>query len=319
MERLTIFALCLPAAFSIAAPRIDAQTNGPVAQNNNAGVAVNGNLHANNGHPNAAVSHGIARGPVSFAPGTINSHPVGIGGQPGMNPPTKYSPFLRPLNPTLAAMSARQGARFYNVRSTEDTLARNEIAQIRPPIASAPRAPRADNLQPITDDSLRRDMVETQLNTMDTPRAQISQPTSLRNLANGSTTQHTARWNWRDRNNRFGYFDALRRHRHEWHNRDWWRQHCNTIVFNSGGYYFLDAGYWYPALGYDPELQLLRSGRTDLYLRQSVTRSGHRERSGGIAGGRLLRRSDNWLAQRGDASGPCQFSTRLRLAHYRSN
>src|SRR5260370_26506318 len=252
MERLTIFALCLRAAFSIAAPRIDAQTNGRVAQNNNAGVAVNGNLHANNGHPNAAVSHGIARGPVSFAPGTINSHPVGIGGQPGMNPPTKYSPFLRPLNPTLAAMSARQGARFYNVRSTEDTLARNEIAQIRPPIASAPRAPRADNLQPITDDSLRRDMVETQLNTMDTPRAPISQPTSSRNLANGSTTQHTARWNWRDRNNRFGYFDALRRHRHEWHNRDWWRQHCNTIVFNSGGNYFLEPVYWHPALDYDP-------------------------------------------------------------------
>jgi len=48
------------------------------------------------------------------------------------------------------------------------------------------------------------------------------------------------------------YFDAVRCHRHEWHNRDWWKRNCNTIVFVTGGYYFLDAGYWYPAWGYDP-------------------------------------------------------------------
>jgi len=251
MERLTIFALCSLAAFTIAVPRIHAQTNGSVAQNNGGNAAVNGNSHANNGHPNAAVSHGIARGPVSFAPGMIKSQPVGIGGQPGINTRTSYSRFLRPLNPTLAAMSARQSERSYNLRSNIDVLARREIAQGSPPIASAQRFVRADNLQPITDDSVRRGMVETQLNTIDTPRAQLSPPTGVRNSANRSTTQDTARWNWRDRNNRLSYFDALRRHRHEWHNRDWWRQHCNTIVFNSGGYYFLDAGYWYPALGYD--------------------------------------------------------------------
>ena len=27
---------------------------------------------------------------------------------------------------------------------------------------------------------------------------------------------------------------------------------CNTVVFVTGGYYFLDASYWYPAWGYDP-------------------------------------------------------------------
>jgi hypothetical protein len=40
--------------------------------------------------------------------------------------------------------------------------------------------------------------------------------------------------------------------RHERHDRDWWRQHFRTIVFILGGYYYWDAGYWYPALGYDP-------------------------------------------------------------------
>jgi hypothetical protein len=48
------------------------------------------------------------------------------------------------------------------------------------------------------------------------------------------------------------YLEAFRAHQHEWHDRDWWKRNCNTIVFVAGGYYFLDAGYWYPAWGYDP-------------------------------------------------------------------
>jgi hypothetical protein len=251
MKLVRILAFCLMPGLAITVQTAHAQTNGSVAQNNSAGVAVNGNSHANNGHPNAAVSHGIARGPVSVAPGMVNSHPVGISGQPDINARTNYSPSLRPLNPTLAAMSARQSERTYNLHPNIGVLAKREIAQGSPPIASAQRFVRADNLQPINNDSARRDTVETQLNTMNAQRAQISQPTA-RDLANRSTTQHAAGWNWRDRNNRLSYFDALRRHRHEWHNRDWWRQHCNTIVFNSGAFYFLDAGYWYPALGYDP-------------------------------------------------------------------
>jgi hypothetical protein len=54
------------------------------------------------------------------------------------------------------------------------------------------------------------------------------------------------------KNNRLSYFDALRRHRGERHDCNWWRRHFTTIVFVSSGYYFWDAGYWYPALGYDP-------------------------------------------------------------------
>jgi hypothetical protein len=47
------------------------------------------------------------------------------------------------------------------------------------------------------------------------------------------------------------YSEACRRHR-QWRDRHWWDQNCTTIVFVNSGYYFLDAGYWYPALGYDP-------------------------------------------------------------------
>jgi Putative peptidoglycan binding domain len=48
------------------------------------------------------------------------------------------------------------------------------------------------------------------------------------------------------------YNDAFRRHWHEWHDRNWWHNNCETIVFVNTGYYFLDGGYWYPAYGYDP-------------------------------------------------------------------
>ena len=46
--------------------------------------------------------------------------------------------------------------------------------------------------------------------------------------------------------------EAFRRHWHESHDRNWWHDHCDTIVFVNTGYYFLDGSYWYPAYGYDP-------------------------------------------------------------------
>src|SRR5437899_2098593 len=54
------------------------------------------------------------------------------------------------------------------------------------------------------------------------------------------------------KNNHLSFSDALRGHRQEWHDCNWWRQHFTTIVFVSGGYFFLDGCYWYPAWGYDP-------------------------------------------------------------------
>jgi Putative peptidoglycan binding domain len=36
------------------------------------------------------------------------------------------------------------------------------------------------------------------------------------------------------------------------HNRDWWRRHCAAIIFFDWGFWAWDAGWWYPAWGYDP-------------------------------------------------------------------
>jgi hypothetical protein len=60
------------------------------------------------------------------------------------------------------------------------------------------------------------------------------------------------RHHWNGKKHHINYSDASRRHRHEWHDRNWWKRNCDTIVFVNSAYYFLDAGYWYPAWGYDP-------------------------------------------------------------------
>ena len=47
------------------------------------------------------------------------------------------------------------------------------------------------------------------------------------------------------------YAEALRRYRHERHDRAWWHRHFTTIVLVGGGYYYWNAGYWCPAWGFD--------------------------------------------------------------------
>jgi hypothetical protein len=53
-------------------------------------------------------------------------------------------------------------------------------------------------------------------------------------------------------NVRLSFSEAVRRYRHERHDRIWWKQHFTTIVLVGGGFYYFDAGYWFPAWGYNP-------------------------------------------------------------------
>src|SRR5437870_2652127 len=47
-------------------------------------------------------------------------------------------------------------------------------------------------------------------------------------------------------------YAVFRNYHREWHDRGWWRSHCDRIIFVSGGWYYWNAGYWFPAWGYDP-------------------------------------------------------------------
>src|SRR5438876_832585 len=47
-------------------------------------------------------------------------------------------------------------------------------------------------------------------------------------------------------------YAAFRLYRPVWHDRFWWRNHYSRVVLISGGWYYWNAGFWYPAWGYDP-------------------------------------------------------------------
>jgi len=238
--------------FAIATSSADGQTNAPLGQNSSHGAA-NGRSHATTAHPNASVMQNIARGPVGFGSRTINSYAPQIAGQHAIDLRPTYLPFMRPMNPTLAAMSVRQSARTYNVQPITGMVPRSAIAQNTLPLANDQRVVRTQNLQPITGNLVKREISEglETINTQRMARNNNVQPIT-RDLANRETRQHTAKWNQQTGRNRFSFSDALRRNRHEWHNCNWWKQHFTTIVFVNSGYYYLNAGYWYPAWGYDP-------------------------------------------------------------------
>lgn len=48
---------------------------------------------------------------------------------------------------------------------------------------------------------------------------------------------------------------SLRRKR-ERHDRAWWNKRYNRIVRAGTGFYVFDEGYWFPALGYDPDADI---------------------------------------------------------------
>jgi len=92
----------------------------------------------------------------------------------------------------------------------------------------------------------------------------------------------------------------------QWHDRDWWRRHFRTIVLVLGGYYCWDAGYWYPAWGYDPSYSYDDDGPIYAY--------------GNLLPDQVIANVQNQLHQDGYYPGPItgaiNASTRAVLVNY---
>jgi hypothetical protein len=58
--------------------------------------------------------------------------------------------------------------------------------------------------------------------------------------------------NWRGTRFSGAQYSAFRNYSRTYHDRGWWRSHYPRIVFYFGAPYYWDAGYWFPAWGYDP-------------------------------------------------------------------
>jgi hypothetical protein len=134
------------------------------------------------------------------------------------------------------------------------------------------------------------------------------------NIQSGDLSQHSTTrvgqarrgQNQSQTNSRNSAVAAPRQDRHEWHDREWWRRHFSTIVFVLGGYYYWDAGYWYPALGYDPNYSYDDDGPIYAY--------------GNLLPDQVIANVQTALQQDGYYSGPITGSlnsaTRAAIANY---
>jgi hypothetical protein len=58
--------------------------------------------------------------------------------------------------------------------------------------------------------------------------------------------------NWRGDAFRGQRYTVFRNYNRQWHPRSWWTSHYNRIVFVNNGWWYWNAGYWFPAWGYAP-------------------------------------------------------------------
>lgn len=245
------FPTCLIATLTICIHSLDGQTSVAVAQNS-ARPATNAVAQASNARPNGPISPNVGRVAIRTAIRTAYSRPAQTTAQRPLNLRPNYSASARPLNPTLAAMNARRSARTYNVQPSAELLARNDVAPSTLPMTNLQRDARPYNLQPARNNRAREDLAQGGLATPDVQTGgKILRPPSDK-LPATETPQSKTRHHSDGSKHHRSFSDAFRCHRHEWHDRNWWKQNCATIVLVSSGYYFLDAGYWYPAWGYDP-------------------------------------------------------------------
>jgi len=228
------------------------QTSVPVSQNAPRAVPNNG-VRVSSGRPTNSNLPNLPRGPVNAGPRAFGMLPNQIQNQLPTNFRANRPRFVRQLTPNVAVTGLRQYPRAYNLQPSADALPRSEIERPTPPVTNPQSAVQTDDPRPTIGVPPAQGISEG-LETADTqPVAKNDsvEPTA-RELTNGQVREHKGKFKDQAGKNRFSYSDALRRNWHEWHNRDWWKQHCNTIVFVAGGYYFLDSSYWYPAWGYDP-------------------------------------------------------------------
>jgi hypothetical protein len=51
------------------------------------------------------------------------------------------------------------------------------------------------------------------------------------------------------------HYEVFRSYHPEWHDSGWYHSHYPNVTLIAGGYYFFNAGYWFPAWGYNPSAQ----------------------------------------------------------------
>jgi Putative peptidoglycan binding domain len=66
--------------------------------------------------------------------------------------------------------------------------------------------------------------------------------------------------NWRGDAFRGERYWAFRNYNRRWHDRSWWRSRYDRIIFVNNGWWYWNAGYWFPAWGYAPYVTYVYDG-----------------------------------------------------------
>jgi hypothetical protein len=212
----------------------------------------------------APIARHIVARPTGFSAQRFSPYVPRTIAQPATNLPN-YSPVVRTLNPTVASVMAQRGGSGQQAITVDPATRQTELrtlAEMRPRRGLVTRPPNR------LDTAIR----ERELRTLTTMREGHGFATQNQTLATINPLSHvtthdpalasqaetheslkdTHTKKWHHKKDNISYDEAFRRHWHEWHDRNWWHDHCDTIVFVATGYYFLDGSYWYPAWGYDP-------------------------------------------------------------------
>jgi len=204
--------------------------------------------------------HVVAR-PTGFSPQRFSPYVPRTVAQP---PANRRNYLVRTLNPTVASVMAQRGGSGQQAMTLDPAVRQTELRTL-----AAMRERRASGIgQQVTLDPVTR---ETELRTLSAIHERHGFATENQTLATIDPQQHVAadpatapqsemHESLKDtqvkkshhKKDNINFDQAFRRHWHEWHDRKWWHDHCDTIVFVTTGCYFLDGSYWYPAWGYDP-------------------------------------------------------------------
>ena len=213
----------------------------------------------------ARVAPQVAARPTALNPQRFNSNLPRMIAQPPANLQGTYSPIVRTPNFSVATLNAPRSAPAQQPIAIDPATRQTELRTLAVMRQRRGVVTRDGN---IVDPTTR----QTELRTLAATRERRPFGDNNQTLATLNPQRHVANRdpqagpqrenpeapkdangkNWRHKKDHIGHDEAFRRHWHEWHDRNWWHDHCDTIVFVTTGYYFLDGSYWYPAYGYDP-------------------------------------------------------------------
>src|ERR1700751_1085548 len=237
MKHFKFLALCFIAGMAASMHTAAGQGINPTVQTGSVRVAPSRAVAVAKPVANTAIAPRLIARPSGFTPRTFNPNaPRTVGQSPNLLP--NYPVVARSLNPTVAAINAQRIAR---TREQEGITLNPATRQTELRTLAAMRQRRNIRNENATLATLNSQRHVTTLDPAPQPQSETLE-----------TPRDPERTNWRNKNGDSNFLDAFHRHRHEWHDRDWWHNHCDTIVFVITGYYFLDGSYWYPAFGYDP-------------------------------------------------------------------